>query len=87
MNTISTLQIRRELGDILNRVALRQDEFIVERKGKQIAAIVSVDKFKAMRKAAASRISKVMEKTARYNVSSSVAEKIADEAKHKSRKR
>ena len=87
MNTVSTMKIRQELGDILNRVALRHDEFIVERKGRQIAAIVPVDTLLAMRKAAASRILKVMEETAAYGVDSKTADRIANEAKHKSRKR
>jgi prevent-host-death family protein len=87
MNTISTLKIRQELGDILNRVALRHDEFIVERKGRQLAAIVPVDKLLAMRKAAASRILKVMEENAKYAVDPTQADMIANEAKHKSRKR
>jgi prevent-host-death family protein len=38
---ISTLEIRQKLGDILNRVALRHDQFIIERKGKPLAAVVS----------------------------------------------
>ena len=31
---VSTLDIRQNLGDILNRVALRHDEYVIERKGK-----------------------------------------------------
>ena len=49
MNTVSTMRIRQELGDIVNRVSLKHDEFIVERKGKQLAAIVPVDTLLAMR--------------------------------------
>ncbi|MFZ2656529.1 MAG: hypothetical protein WAX69_16470 [Victivallales bacterium] len=87
MNTISTMKIRQELGDILNRVSLRHDEFIVERKGRQLAAIVPVDTLLAMRKAASSRILKVMEENAGYGIDSELADKIANEAKHRSRKR
>ena len=87
MNTVSTMRIRQELGDILNRVSLKHDEFIVERKGKQLAAIVPVDTLLAMRKVAASKILKVMEENAKYGVDAETAEKIANDAKHKSRKR
>lgn len=87
MNTVSTMRIRQELGDILNKVALRHDEFIVERKGKQLAAIVPVDKLLAMRKAASSRILKIMEDNAVYGIDSKTADRLANEAKHKSRKR
>ncbi len=31
--TVSTLEVRKRLGDILDRVALRHDQFIIERKG------------------------------------------------------
>jgi len=40
--TISTLEVRQRLGDMLNRVALRHDEFVIERKGKPLAALVPV---------------------------------------------
>ncbi len=87
VNTVSTMKVRQELGDILNRVFLKRDEFIVERKGKPLAAIVPVDTLVAMRKAAASRILKVIKENAMYGVEAETAEKIANEAKHKSRKR
>jgi prevent-host-death family protein len=41
---ISTLEVRQRLGDILNRVALRNDQFIIERKGKPLAAVVPVER-------------------------------------------
>lgn len=52
MTTITTLDIRRHLGDILNRVALRHDEYVIERKGKPLAAMVPVSRLDAMRRAA-----------------------------------
>jgi antitoxin (DNA-binding transcriptional repressor) of toxin-antitoxin stability system len=41
---VSTLAVRQRLGDMLNRVALRNDQFIIERKGKALAALVPVQK-------------------------------------------
>jgi hypothetical protein len=35
---------------MLNRVALRQDEFIIERKGKPLAALVPVERLEQMRR-------------------------------------
>jgi hypothetical protein len=29
---VSTIDVRRRIGDLLDRVALRHDEFIIERK-------------------------------------------------------
>lgn len=48
--TVSTNDIRQRIGDILNRVALRHDEFIVQRKGKALAAIVPVARLEQMRR-------------------------------------
>ncbi len=46
---ISILQIRQRLGAILSRVALRNDQFIIEHNGKRRAAVVPVERF-AMRR-------------------------------------
>ncbi len=46
--TISTLAVRARLGDLLNRVDLRHDEFIIERKGKPLAALVPVEKLERL---------------------------------------
>ena len=49
---ISTLEVRQRLGDMLNRVSLRHDEFVIERKGKPLAALVPVEKLEQMRRIA-----------------------------------
>ena len=46
---VSTLDVRQRIGDLLNRVALRRDEFIIERKGKALAALVPVERLEQMR--------------------------------------
>lgn len=46
---VSTLEVRARLGDMLNRVALRHDEFVIERKGKPLAALVPVERLEQMR--------------------------------------
>ena len=46
---VSTLDVRQRLGDMLNRVALRHDEFVIERKGKPLAALVSIERLEQMR--------------------------------------
>jgi prevent-host-death family protein len=51
---VSTLDIRQRIGDLLNRVALRHDEFVIERKGKPLAALVSIERLEQMRRAARS---------------------------------
>ena len=47
---VSTMNVRQRIGDMLNRVALRHDEFIIERKGKPLAALVPVGRLEQMRR-------------------------------------
>ena len=47
---ISTMDVRQRIGDMLNRIALRHDEFIIERKGKALAALVPVERLEQMRR-------------------------------------
>jgi prevent-host-death family protein len=47
---VSTLDVRARIGDLLNRVALRHDEFIIERKGKPLAALVPIERLEQMRR-------------------------------------
>ena len=47
---------------MLNRVALRHDEFIIERKGKPLAALVPVERLEQMRRFARHHALDVMER-------------------------
>lgn len=47
---VSTIDVRQRIGDLLNRVALRHDEFVIERKGKPLAALVPVQRLEQMRR-------------------------------------
>ncbi|CAN5146404.1 hypothetical protein BH24PSE2_BH24PSE2_06680 [soil metagenome] len=47
---VSTMEVRARIGDLLNRVSLRHDEFIIERKGKPVAALVPVERLEQMRR-------------------------------------
>lgn len=49
MKTVSTMDVRARIGDMLDRVALRHDEFVIERKGKPLAALVPVERLEQMR--------------------------------------
>jgi len=83
---ISTLEIRQRLGDILNRVALRSDQFIIERKGKPMAAVVPVERLEQMERAARLQLLQVLERQSGA-LSQAEADRIATEAKHRTRKR
>src|SRR5207247_3288631 len=58
---VSTIEVRQRIGDMLNRVALRHDEFIIERKGKALAALVPVERLEQMRRFARRHALNVME--------------------------
>ena len=84
---ITTLEIRQKLGDLLNRVSLRQDEFIIERKGVPLAALVPVEKIDQMLSASRLHLLSVMKGQRKNGVSQDDADKLANEAKHASRKK
>lgn len=59
---ISTMDVRARIGDLLNRVALRHDEFVIERKGKPLAALVPVERLEQMRRFARQHALEVLER-------------------------
>ena len=50
LKKISALKARQNLGQIMNEVTLRGDDFIVERAGKPMVAIVSMDKYQILQR-------------------------------------
>jgi prevent-host-death family protein len=45
---ISPLDLRAHLGELLDRVRLRRDAFVVERRGVEIAAIVPIERLRQL---------------------------------------
>ncbi len=84
MITLTTLDVRKNLGDILNRVAIRHDEYVIERKGKPLAAMVPLSKLEAMRRAARVQLLDVLDGESLLSDREAMA--LANEAKHASRK-
>jgi prevent-host-death family protein len=58
---VSTMDVRARIGDMLNRVALRHDEFIIERKGRPLAALVPVERLEQMRRFARQQAAEFLE--------------------------
>ena len=83
--TVSTIDVRKKLGEILDRVALRYDEFIIERRGKALAAVVPVQKLEQLERAARGHLLSLMARQ-RGAISQSEADRVANEAKHESRR-
>jgi len=80
MTTVTTLDVRKHLGDILNRVSIRHDEYVIERKGQPLAAMVPVSRLQAMRRAAKAHLLDALDGEARMSDEDAMA--LADEAKH-----
>lgn len=85
---VSTLDVRQRLGDMLNRVALRHDEFIIERKGKPLAALVPIYRLEQMREFARRQALEMMERQKGRNTGLSDDEvmQLANEAKRDARR-
>lgn len=46
--TISAMKARQNLGQVMNEVALRGDDYIVERAGKPLVAIIPIEKYQKL---------------------------------------
>lgn len=44
------MQARQSLGKVMNEVAIKGDDYIIERDGKPIVVVVSLDKFGVIQK-------------------------------------
>ena len=83
---VSTIDVRQRIGDLLNRVALRHDEFVIERKGKPLAALVPIERLEQMRRFARRHALDLLEKQKQGTVSEEQALEIALEAQRSARK-
>ena len=63
--TVKTSQVRQRLGDLLDRVADRSDRFVIERRGKPLAALVPFESFQRMERAAELELLSVLDRDAR----------------------
>jgi prevent-host-death family protein len=81
IDRVSTMDVRQRLGDMLNRVALRHDEFIIERKGKPLAALVPVERLEQMRRFARRHALEFMDQQQSSALSERQTEELAAEAK------
>lgn len=78
---VSTMDVRARIGDMLNRVALRHDEFIIERKGKPLAALVPVERIQQMRRFARRHALDFMEEQQPSTLTDAQASALAADAK------
>jgi prevent-host-death family protein len=85
--TVSTIDVRQRIGDLLNRVSLRHDEFIIERKGKALAALVPVERLEQMRRFARVEALGFLEQQKGSALTDRQAERVAIEAQKSVRRR
>ena len=78
---VSTIDVRQRIGDMLNRVSLRHDEFIIERKGKPLAALVPVERLEQMRRFARTQALDFLERQKGSELTDAQAEDLALEAR------
>ncbi len=83
---VSTIDVRQRIGDLLNRVALRHDEFVIERKGKPLAALVPVERLEQMRRFARRHALDFLEEREGSQVGEGRAMELALEAQRWARK-
>jgi antitoxin (DNA-binding transcriptional repressor) of toxin-antitoxin stability system len=77
---VSTIDVRQRIGDMLNRIALRHDDFIIERKGKPLAALVPVERLEQMRRFARRHALEFMEQQKPSALNDRQATELAAEA-------
>ena len=80
--TISTLDLRQQLGDVLDRVALRHDQFVIERKGKPLAAVVPISKLEQMERFAREQALAALRGLPDAPLDENETMTLADEARH-----
>jgi prevent-host-death family protein len=45
---VSAMELRNRIGDVLNRVVYKGERFVIERRGRPVAAIVSIEELERL---------------------------------------
>lgn len=61
LKTISAIKARQNLGQLMNEVSLKEDEYIIERAGKPLVAIIPIEQYMSIKKDRADFFSMVSE--------------------------
>lgn len=85
--TITTADVRQRIGDLLNCVALRRDEFVIARKGKALAALVPIERLEQIRRFAQRQGLDVLARQGRGRLSAGEADAVALETQRWARSR
>jgi len=85
--TTTTLKIRRRIGSLLDRLALHHDEFVIERKGRPLAALEPIGRFEQMRRFARRRVLDFVVEQSGSSLGQEQATALALEAQRSARER
>jgi hypothetical protein len=77
---VSTIDVRQRIGDMLNRVSLRHDEFIIERKRETAGGLGPVERLEQMRRFARTQALDFLERQQGSELTDAQAEDLALEA-------
>jgi prevent-host-death family protein len=82
--TVKTAQVRQKLGDLLDRIEERRVEFVIERRGKALAALVPMEKLERLQRAAEVELLDALDGHARRLTRSQIDD-LGNVAKHRNR--
>lgn len=82
--TVKTTEVRKRLGDLLDRVADRRDQFVIERRGKPMAALVPFASYQRMQQAAEVELLSSLDRDAR-RLTRQQAQEMASRVKQRTR--
>jgi len=85
---ITAVKARQNLGQIMNEVSLLGYDYMIERAGKPLAVIISIDKYQSVqskREEATRRLNQIWGKMS--DADPDTLEQLVDEAVRKSRKK
>jgi antitoxin (DNA-binding transcriptional repressor) of toxin-antitoxin stability system len=82
LKKIGTDDMRKKMGEILDCVNLRGDEFIIERKNKPIAGLIPMQKMISLQALAKNFLLDFLNENEALDLSDEEVAKLSDEAKH-----
>lgn len=89
METISAMKVRQKLGEILAKIELRGEEFIIEKGGRPSAVLLPYKKIQLMREKAAKEFKESLRKAAATNpnpdLSDEEVERFVNQVIHETR--
>lgn len=89
MTTISAMKVRQKLGEILSKIELRGEEFIIEKGGNPTAVLIPYKKIQRIRERAANEVRGILDGAAKKNPNADLTdeevEKFVDQVIHESR--